>query len=186
MNSFTELKENVGRRLHVLITRINETNNDLILSEKDAWEMLHLREGTLLEGTVKKIFPYGAQIRIGETNRSGLLHISNISRTRITSVSDLLKVDEKVKVLVVKSMFPGKISLSVADLESKPGLFVSDKERVFAEAEEIAKKYRQKLPAVLPSHKLETPTTNALPSDNEESLYANWKWFKFDMGDDSS
>lgn len=32
-------------------------------------EMLHLREGTLLEGTVKKIFPYGAQIRIGETNR---------------------------------------------------------------------------------------------------------------------
>ncbi|XP_021902532.1 uncharacterized protein LOC110818082 [Carica papaya] len=174
VNSFTELKEN------------NETNNDLILSEKDAWEMLHLREGTLLEGTVKKIFPYGAQIRIGETNRSGLLHISNISRTRITSVSDLLKVDEKVKVLVVKSMFPGKISLSVADLESKPGLFVSDKERVFAEAEEIAKKYRQKLPAVLPSHKLETPTTNALPSDNEESLYANWKWFKFDMGDDSS
>lgn len=32
-------------------------------------EMLNLREGTLLEGTVKKIFPYGAQVRIGETNR---------------------------------------------------------------------------------------------------------------------
>lgn len=42
---------------------------------------------------------------------SGLLHISNITRARITSVSDLLVVDEKVKVLVVKSMFPGKISL---------------------------------------------------------------------------
>lgn len=32
-------------------------------------ETLYLREGTLLEGTVKKIFPYGAQIRIGDTNR---------------------------------------------------------------------------------------------------------------------
>lgn len=32
-------------------------------------EMINLREGALLNGTVKKIFPYGAQIRIGETNR---------------------------------------------------------------------------------------------------------------------
>ena len=37
---------------------------NVILQEK-----LYLREGTLLDGTVKKIFPYGAQIRIGETNR---------------------------------------------------------------------------------------------------------------------
>jgi len=29
----------------------------------------YLREGTLLQGTVRKLFPYGAQIRIGETNR---------------------------------------------------------------------------------------------------------------------
>lgn len=42
---------------------------------------------------------------------SGLLHISNITRARVTSVSDLLTVDEKVKVLVVKSMFPNKIAL---------------------------------------------------------------------------
>ncbi|KAM3712145.1 hypothetical protein ACB098_01G162400 [Castanea mollissima] len=111
VNNFTELKENVGRRVYVQITRIDEAKNDLILSEREAWEMLNLREGTLLEGTVRKIFPYGAQIRIGKSNRSGLLHISNITRARITSVSDLLAVDEKVKVLVVKSMFPDKISL---------------------------------------------------------------------------
>lgn len=42
---------------------------------------------------------------------SGLLHISNITRERVSSVGDLLAVDEKVKVLVIKSMFPGKISL---------------------------------------------------------------------------
>nr|GMD88737.1 30S ribosomal protein S1, chloroplastic [Ipomoea batatas] len=69
VNSFRELKENVGRRVHVLIARINEETNDLILTEKEAWNMLNLQEGKLLEGTVWKIFPHGAQIRIGETNR---------------------------------------------------------------------------------------------------------------------
>ncbi|KAM2133417.1 hypothetical protein COP2_002687 [Malus domestica] len=55
--------------MHVQFTRINEAKNDLVLSEKEAWELLNLEEGTLLEGTIKKIFPYGAQVRIGETNR---------------------------------------------------------------------------------------------------------------------
>lgn len=181
VNNFKELKENVGRRIYILINRINESNNELVLSERKAWEMINLREGTLLEGTVKKLFPYGAQVRIGETNRSGLLHVSNITRTRVSSVSDLLKVDEKVKVLVVKSMFPDKISLSIADLESEPGLFVLNKEKVFAEAEEMAKKYQQKLPASSVNLKPEiTPSKNTQSSDMEAALYANWKWFKFE------
>lgn len=181
VNNFTELKEKVGRRMYVQITRINEDTNDLILSEREAWATLNLREGTLLEGTVKKIYPYGAQIRIGDSNRSGLLHISNMSRTRVTSVSDLLNEGERVKVLVVKSMFPDKISLSIADLESEPGLFVSDKERVFSEAEEMAKKYRQKLPAVSVSPKSESLPTDTLPFDSEASMCANWKWFRFEQ-----
>ncbi|ANM59394.1 Nucleic acid-binding proteins superfamily [Arabidopsis thaliana] len=111
VNTFTELKENVGRRFLVQITRLNEDKNDLILSEKVAWEKLYLREGTLLEGTVVKILPYGAQVKLGDSSRSGLLHISNITRRRIGSVSDVLQVDESVKVLVVKSLFPDKISL---------------------------------------------------------------------------
>ncbi|CAL1410043.1 unnamed protein product [Linum trigynum] len=180
VNNFKELKENVGRRMNVLITRINESNNDLILSEKEAWEMLNLQEGTLLEGTIKTIFPYGAQVRIGESNRSGLLHISKISAARVTAVEDVLKTDEKVKVLVAKSMFPGKISLSTADLESEPGLFLSDRERVFAEAEDMARKYRQKLPASPKSQKSATPPTNSSSFDNEPILYANWKWLKFE------
>ncbi|XP_059631512.1 protein PIGMENT DEFECTIVE 338, chloroplastic [Cornus florida] len=180
VNNFTDLKENVGRQLYVQISRINEATNDLILSEKEAWEMLHLQEGTLLEGTVWKIFPYGAQIRIGETNRSGLLHISKITRARVTSVSDLLAVDEKVQVLVVKSMFPDKIAFSIADLESEPGLFVSNKEKVFSEAEAMAKKYRQKLPAISATRKVEPLSTNALPFDDEANLFSNWKWFIFE------
>ncbi|PHU20172.1 hypothetical protein BC332_11323 [Capsicum chinense] len=180
VNSYTELKENVGRRINVLITRINEDTNDLILSEKEAWQMLNLQEGTLVEGTVKKLFPFGAQIRLGETNRSGLLHISNVTRGRVTSIGNLLAVDEKVKVMVVKSMFPDKISLSIADLESKPGLFLSDKERVFSEAKEMAKKFRQNLRSVSAIKKPEPLPTDRLPFEDEENMYANWKWFKFE------
>ncbi|KAL6509833.1 hypothetical protein OROGR_022321 [Orobanche gracilis] len=181
VNNFTELKENVGRRIHVRIIRINEETNDLILSEKEGWEMMNLQHGTLLEGTIKKVVPYGAHIRIGDTNRSGLLHISNITRGKITSVSDLLKVDEQVKVLVVKAVVPGKISLSIAELESEPGLFLSNKEKVFSEAIEMAKRYRQKISAVPETRKLEAlPKDGGLPFGDEERLYANWKWFKFE------
>ncbi|MED6193288.1 hypothetical protein PIB30_017869 [Stylosanthes scabra] len=69
VNSFTELKENVGRRFYVQITRIDESKNNLLLSEKAAWEKLYLQEGTLVNGTVKKIYPFGAQVQIGESNR---------------------------------------------------------------------------------------------------------------------
>ncbi|KAK7357165.1 hypothetical protein VNO80_16448 [Phaseolus coccineus] len=178
--SFTELKENVGRHMYVQITLIDETKNNFILSEKEAWEKLNLREGTLLDGTVKKILPYGAQIKLGKSNRSGLLHVSNISRGEITSVSDILSVDENVKVLVVRSMFPDKISLSIADLESEPGLFLSNKERVYLEADMMTKKYKQNLPpSVKTQQRLEPIPTSTLPFENE-ALYANWKWFKFE------
>ncbi|CAA7403008.1 unnamed protein product [Spirodela intermedia] len=180
VNNFTDLKENVGRRISVCITRIDEETNDLIISEREAWDIRHLQEGTLLEGTVRKIFPFGAQVRIGETNRSGLLHISNISRARVESIGDLLKVDEKVKVLVVKSMFPDKISLSIADLEGEPGLFLSNKERVFSEAEEMARRYRQRLPAVPAAYRVRSRPLDSLPFDDEARLYANWKWFRFE------
>ncbi|CAA7052355.1 unnamed protein product [Microthlaspi erraticum] len=181
VNSFTELKENVGRKLVVQITRLNEDKNDLILSEKTAWEKVNLREGTLLEGTVAKILPYGAQVKLGDSSRSGLLHISNITRRRIGSVSDVLQVDERLKVLVVKSLFPDKISLSIADLESEPGLFMLDKEKVFMEAEEMAKKYREKMPPVTTSEISDRPPiTSSFPQGKDEEIYANWDWFKFE------
>ncbi|XP_054812961.1 protein PIGMENT DEFECTIVE 338, chloroplastic [Prosopis cineraria] len=179
VNSISELKDYVGHQMSVQISRVDEATNNLILNEREAWEKLYLREGTLLDGTVKKIFPYGAQVRIGETNRSGLLHVSNITRAEVTAVSDILSVDEKVKVLVVKSLFPDKISLSIADLESEPGLFLSNKERVFEEAKMMAKKYKEKLPPSVTRQRSDPPPTSSLPFENE-TLYANWHWFQFE------
>ncbi|KAJ4749805.1 30S ribosomal protein S1 [Rhynchospora pubera] len=186
VTNFTELKSHVGRRLHVSISRIDEATNVLIISEREAWDMKNLRPGTLLRGTVSKIFPYGAQVRIGDSSRCGLLHVSNISRARVTSVNDVLKVEEEMKVLVINSMFSDKIYLSTADLESEPGLFLSDKEKVYAEAEQMAKQYKKRLLDLSP---VPDTTSDVVPSktlsfDDEASLYANWKWFKFEHHDE--
>ena len=59
-------------------------------------------------------------------------------------------------------------------------------QRVFSVAEEMAKKYRKNLPAVSASRNVEPPPTDPLPFDNMESLYANWKWFKFEREKESS
>ncbi|KAM1002186.1 hypothetical protein TB2_002540 [Malus domestica] len=45
---------------------LSKVNNFSELKEN---ELLYLKEGTHLEGTVKEIFPYGAQLRIGEADR---------------------------------------------------------------------------------------------------------------------
>lgn len=43
----------------------------------------------------------------------------------------------------------------------------------------MAKKYRQKLPAVLTNRMSGSPENDALPF-HKLSMYANWKWFKFE------
>ncbi|PUZ65018.1 hypothetical protein GQ55_3G189600 [Panicum hallii var. hallii] len=177
--NFTDLKNKVGQEMHVCITRIDEANNELIISEKEAWAVTYLREGTLLQGTVRKLFAYGAQIRIGETNRGGLLHMSNITNGQLRSVADVLKVGETVKALVIKSASPERIALSTKDLESEPGLFITNKEKVFSEAEEMAQRYREQIAEPPRPAEAEGSCNDAVPFDNEAQSYANWKWLKF-------
>ncbi|KAJ3671107.1 hypothetical protein LUZ60_008533 [Juncus effusus] len=190
-NSFTDLKNNVGKKMQVHITRIDEATNVLIISERSAWDMKYLKPGTLLKGTVNKLFSYGAEIKIMDTNRSGLLHVSNISKERVSSVNEILKINEEIKVLVIKSMFADKIYLSIAELESRPGLFLLNKEKVYEEAEEMARQYRKRIPDFPGELKnrendsIQVPVETR-PFDNEASLYSNWKWFKFDQSDEIS
>uniref|UniRef100_A0A0E0C763 S1 motif domain-containing protein n=1 Tax=Oryza meridionalis TaxID=40149 RepID=A0A0E0C763_9ORYZ len=181
--NFTDLKNTVGQQIHVCITRIDEKANELIISEKEAWAMTYLREGTLLQGTVRKLFPYGAQITIGDTNRGGLLHVSNITHGQLTSVGDVLKVGEEVKAIVIKSTAPGRIALSTKDLESEPGLFLSNKEKVFSEAEEMAKRYRDQISETHQPAELDSSFDEVAPFDDEAVSYANWRWLRFSKSD---
>lgn len=72
--------------------------------------------GSVLEGTVESLMPYGAFINLGD-GMSGLVHISQISQRRIKKPDEVLKVGDKVKAKVLNTN-DGKISLSMKSLEA--------------------------------------------------------------------
>ena len=53
--------------------------------------------GDVVEGTVATIQPYGAFVNLG-AELNGLLHISQISHDRISSVEQVLEIVQKLKV----------------------------------------------------------------------------------------
>lgn len=179
-DNFAALKINVGRQINVLIIRVDEENGELIISEREAWDMKYLREGTLLEGSIRRIFSYGAEVRVDGTSISGLLHISNISHARVPSVKELFSEGEKVKVMVVHSMFTNRISFSTAALECEEGLILFNKQRVFDEAVQMSAAYRQKLNPVRGMNRRESFPDNADMFREGAECYANWSWLEFE------
>lgn len=77
----------------------------LVMSNKRAMADKQLEAfavGDVVLGTVQSVKPYGAFIEMGGTN--GLLHISQISHERITSVENVLTVGDQLKVRTAPSV----------------------------------------------------------------------------------
>jgi len=77
-----------------------------------------MQPGTVLEGTVQTIKPYGAFVDLGD-GIDGLVHISQMSVKRVNNPAEVVKEGEKVKVKILK-VADGKISLSMKALEDVP------------------------------------------------------------------
>lgn len=126
----------VGQTFQVKVIDIDEHKNRLVLSRKAVLEverekkreeaLKHIEEGAVLEGTVVKIMPYGAFIDLGGVE--GLLHISDISWKRISSVDAVLTTGEKLQVLVQKfDKERNRISLSLKALQKNPWIAAIEK-----------------------------------------------------------
>jgi len=91
----------------------------ILLTEKAAEEkkarINAITAGSVLEGKVETLKPYGAFIDLGD-GISGLVHISQISQKRIKTPAEVLTVGDAVKVKVLK-VEDGKLSLSMKALE---------------------------------------------------------------------
>lgn len=75
--------------------------------------------GAVLNGTIKTITPFGAFVDLGGVD--GLLHVSEMSRRRVTDPKELVQVGQAVTVKVIKLENDGKrISLSMKDQEPDP------------------------------------------------------------------
>lgn len=117
----------VGKTIDARIITVDEPDNRLVLSgksvalEKEAEERNHkiamIVPGSVVDGTVESLMPYGAFINIGN-GLSGLVHISQICERRIGKPSEVLKEGQKIKAKVLNTN-DGKISLSMKALEEE-------------------------------------------------------------------
>lgn len=71
-----------------------------------------LQVGEIVEGKVRNIMPFGAFISLPD-NKTGLVHISEVSKEYIKDINEKLKPGENVKVKVLGIDDSGKISLSI-------------------------------------------------------------------------
>lgn len=111
----------LGRKLTVRVTTVDREKEKLILSAKEILKEQAKEEhdhkvamivpGTILEGVVESLQPYGAFVTLKD-GLSGLVHISQICQKRIKKPSEVLKAGDKVKVKVLNTN-DGKISLSI-------------------------------------------------------------------------
>ena len=76
----------------------------------------------------------------------GLLHISEISHEHIETPHTVLNVNDQMKVMIIDlDAERGRISLSTKALEPEPGDMLTDPQKVFEKAEEMAARYKQML-----------------------------------------
>ena len=83
----------------------------------DVLELSDLKEGMILEGTVRNVLDFGAFVDIG-VHQDGLVHISALSKKFVKHPLDVVKLGDivKVKILSVDTERK-KISLSMKDVE---------------------------------------------------------------------
>ena len=124
-----DLDSYIGKDIDVIVTKINNRTKNVIVSHKlildnalKAQEKVilsQIEKGQIIEGIVDSIVPYGAFVNIGGI--SGLLHITDISWTRISHPNDVLKVGDKIKVVVTECDRKNqKISLGLKYLTPSP------------------------------------------------------------------
>lgn len=73
---------------------------------------MSLEKGSIVEGKVTGVMPFGAFVSLPD-NKSGLVHISEITKEYVKDIKDHIKQGDIVKVKVLDIDKNGKINLSI-------------------------------------------------------------------------
>ncbi len=125
----TDYDQFVGKTMEFKVVKINEAIKNAVVSHKALIEsdieaqraeiMGKLEKGQVLEGTIKNITDFGAFLDLGGLD--GLLYITDISWGRINHPSEVLKLDQKLNVVVLDFDDDKKrISLGLKQLTPHP------------------------------------------------------------------
>ena len=119
----------IGQDLRLRILEYDEAKKKLVLSQKvilneeadrkRAQILVGLNAGDVVEGVVQRLTKFGAFVDIGGVD--ALLHISDMAFSRIQHPSEVVNVNDtiKVKILSIDSN-AGKVSLGLKQLKTNP------------------------------------------------------------------
>ena len=124
-----EVEKLVGTQINCRITKLDVTDENVVVDRRVVLEEQARAEsanrhaamqvGDTLPGTVRTLMPYGAFIDLGGVD--GLLHISDISHSRVEKPEDILKVGQELQVRILKiDPDTKKISLGLKQLQAEP------------------------------------------------------------------
>ena len=131
-----ELEKLVGQEIRCRIIKLDVADEDLVVDRRAVLEQdeqaarerrLHeLKEGEVVAGTVRSLTDYGAFVDVGGVD--ALLHVGDISWSRINKPADVLAVGQQVEAKVLK-VDPSKrrISLGLKQLQAHPWELVGEK-----------------------------------------------------------
>ena len=124
-----ELEKMVGTEITCRITKLDVTDEDVVVDRRVVLEEQArasqevrfgaMQPGDVLDGTVRSLTPYGAFVDLGGVD--GLLHVSDISWSRVNKPEDVLSVGQQIQVRLLKiDPDTKKLSLGLKQLQPEP------------------------------------------------------------------
>ncbi|MEX1132302.1 MAG: 30S ribosomal protein S1 [Flavobacteriales bacterium] len=119
----------VGKNMEFKVVKINQEFKNVVVSHKALIEaelelqkkqiIGGLEKGQVLEGTVKNITSYGVFVDLGGVD--GLIHITDLSYGRVSHPEEVVKLDEKINVVILDFDDEKKrIALGLKQLSAHP------------------------------------------------------------------
>lgn len=124
-----DYEQYVGKTMEFKVVKINPEFKNVVVSHKALIEadieeqkkeiVAQLEKGQVLEGEVKNITSYGVFVDLGGVD--GLIHITDLSWSRINHPSEILEDGQKIKVVILDfDEDKSRIQLGVKQLEPHP------------------------------------------------------------------
>ena len=124
-----DTKELLNKPLELMILKMDKYRGNIVVSRKAITEnelkeqrselLKNIKEGSIIQGKVKNITEYGAFIDLGGID--GLVHVTDISWTKINNPADVLELNSSIKVKVLKfDEELARLSLGIKQLTENP------------------------------------------------------------------
>jgi small subunit ribosomal protein S1 len=124
-----DTKELLNKPLDLMILKMDKFRGNIVVSRKAISEvelkeqkeelLSSIKEGSIIKGKVKNLTDYGAFIDLG--GMDGLVHITDISWTKVNSPSEILNLGDDISVKVLKfDEELSRLSLGIKQLTENP------------------------------------------------------------------